>query len=58
MFGNCILTATGSSLPVGDDAADNVAEWTCPIDAAANGTRSKDENCSSHDGPNEEVITC
>lgn len=54
MFGNCIFTATGASFPVGEAFAVKVAEWTCPIEAAANGSLSKLAKWSPHEGPKDD----
>jgi len=58
MFGNCIFTATGSSLPVGEALEDRMALWTCPIEAAANGIRSKLLKLLAQEGPRAVVMTC
>lgn len=58
MFGNCIFTATGSSRPVGEALEDKMALWTCPIEAAANGTRSKLVKLFAQEGPRAAVMTC
>lgn len=58
ILGNCIFTATRSSLPVGDIGAARTAVCTCPMDAAANGIRSKDTKLSDHDGPSAVCMTC
>lgn len=58
ILGNWILTATRSSLPVGDTEGERIAVWTCPMDAAAKGIRSKEIKLSVHDGPRALVMTC
>ena len=58
ILGNWIFTATRSSLPVGDTAAARTAVCTCPMDAAANGIRSKETKFSAQDGPRAVCMTC
>ena len=57
MLGNWILTATGSSLPVGETEGDRTALCTCPIDAAAKGIRSKDVKFDIQSGPSDADMT-
>lgn len=58
MFGNWILTATGSSRPVGDTPGDKTAVWTWPMEAAAKGILSKLTKSSGQEEPKELVNTC
>ena len=53
MFGNWIFTATFAGLPVGDACAASTAEWTCPMDAAAKGSRSNDSKLACQERPSE-----
>lgn len=57
MFGNWIFTATDSGRPVGDVEGASVAVWTCPIDAAANGRRSKLVKFVAQSAPRELLMT-
>lgn len=53
MFGNWIFTATFAGLPVGDACAASTAECTCPMDAAAKGSRSNESKLACQEGPSE-----
>ena len=53
MFGNWIFTATFAGSPVGDACAASTAECTCPMDAAAKGSRSNVSKLSCQAGPSE-----
>ena len=57
MLGNWILTATDSSLPVGETEGESTALWTCPMDAAAKGMRSNDAKFDIQSGPSDACIT-
>jgi hypothetical protein len=57
MSGNWIFTATRAAAPVGESAAASVAVWTCPMEAAAKGTRSNDVNALAQSSPRDLVRT-